>query len=130
MHWSVSRSRPGIFCQYNLIINIQRGDQAAMATTDPSGADYVRGIFDETMGSTDGVITEELGKSILKEYGISIPPYALATSADEAVKEAENIGFPLVMKVVSPQILHKTDVGGVKVGIDNVDDVRSTFEDM
>ena len=59
-----------------------------------------------------------------------VPPYALATSADEAVKQAKKIGFPLVMKVVSPQILHKTDVGGVKVGIDNLNDVKRTFNDM
>ncbi|MEK6871009.1 MAG: acetate--CoA ligase family protein, partial [Thermoproteota archaeon] len=52
------------------------------------------------------------------------------TSAEEAVKQAKKIGFPLVMKVVSPQILHKTDVGGVKVGLDNVNDVKKTFKDM
>ena len=52
-----------------------------------------------------------------KSYGVEVPPYALVTSADEAAKQAKKIGFPLVMKVVSPQILHKTDVGGVKVGI-------------
>ena len=65
-----------------------------------------------------------------KLYGIKVPPYALATSSSEAVKQAKKIGFPLVMKVVSPQILHKTDVGGVKVGIDNVADVKKTFDDM
>ena len=69
-------------------------------------------------------------KSILKTYGVKVPPYALATSADDAVKQAKKIGFPLVMKVVSPQILHKTDVGGVKVGIDNLADVKKTFNDM
>ncbi|MBI3254468.1 MAG: acetate--CoA ligase family protein, partial [Nitrosarchaeum sp.] len=50
--------------------------------------------------------------------------------AEEAAKEAKKLGFPLVMKVVSPQILHKTDVGGVKVGINNVDEVKKTFKDM
>ena len=49
---------------------------------------------------------------------------------DEAAKQAKKLGFPLVMKVVSPQILHKTDVGGVKVGIENVADVKKTFNDM
>ena len=66
----------------------------------------------------------------MKSYGVDVPPYALVTSAEEAAKEAKKIGFPLVMKVVSPQILHKTDVGGVKVGLDNVDDVKKTFTDM
>ncbi|KKN61563.1 hypothetical protein LCGC14_0520920, partial [marine sediment metagenome] len=50
--------------------------------------------------------------------------------ADEAAKAAKKIGFPLVMKVVSPQILHRTDVGGVKVGLENVQDVKKTFTDM
>ena len=87
-------------------------------------------IFEDTMQTSHKVITEELSKSILKTYGIKVPPFALVTSAEEAVKQAKKIGFPLVMKVVSPQILHKTDVGGVKVGLDNVNDVKKTFKDM
>lgn len=90
----------------------------------------VQKIFSETIQTDHKVITEELSKSVLKTYGVSVPPYALVTSAKEAAKEAKKIGFPLVMKVVSPQILHKTDVGGVKVGLDNVGDVKKTFEDM
>ena len=90
----------------------------------------VNKLFEETIQTDHKVITEELSKSILKTYGIKVPPYALATSASEAVKQAKKIGFPLVMKVVSPQILHKTDVGGVKVGINDVADVKKTFDDM
>ena len=76
----------------------------------------VKKIFDEIIQTDHKVITEESSKSILKTYGVKVPPYALVTSAEEAAKQAKKIGFPLVMKVVSPQILHKTDVGGVKVG--------------
>ncbi len=76
------------------------------------------------------IITEELSKSILKTYGIKVPPFALVTSTDEAARQAKKIGFPLVMKVVSPQILHKTDVGGIKIGLNNVNDVKKTFTDM
>ena len=90
----------------------------------------VNKLFEETIQTDHKVITEELSKSILKTYGIKVPPYALATSASEAVKQAKKIGFPLVMKVVSPQILHKTDVGGVKVGINDIADVKKTFDDM
>lgn len=90
----------------------------------------VKKVFEETIQTKHKVITEELSKSILKTYGIKVPPFALVTSAEEAVKQAKKIGFPLVMKVVSPQILHKTDVGGVKVGLDNVNDVKKTFKDM
>ena len=90
----------------------------------------VKKIFEETIQTDHKVITEESSKSILKSYGVKVPPFALATSAEDAAKQAKKIGFPLVMKVVSPQILHKTDVGGVKVGINNVADVKKTFNDM
>jgi 3-hydroxypropionyl-CoA synthetase (ADP-forming) len=90
----------------------------------------VQTIFEETIKTDHKVITEELSKSILKNYGVKVPPFALVTSVEDAVKQAKKIGFPLVMKVVSPQILHKTEVGGVKVGIDNVNDVKKTFNDM
>ena len=81
-------------------------------------------IFDDTIKTDHKIITEEAAKSILKKYKVSVPGFSLATSANQAVRDAKRLGFPLVMKVVSPQILHKTDVGGVKVGIDNVADVR------
>ena len=87
-------------------------------------------IFSKTIKTDHKVITEELSKSILKKYKISVPRYSMATSFQQAINYAKRLGFPLVMKVISPQILHKTDVGGVKVGIDNVDDVKKTFNDL
>ncbi len=90
----------------------------------------VKKIFEDIIQTDHKVITEELSKSILKSYGVKVPGYALVKSEAEAAKEAKKLGFPLVMKVVSPQILHKTDVGGVKVGLDNIEDVKKTFKDM
>ncbi|HXG74345.1 MAG TPA: 3-hydroxypropionate--CoA ligase [Candidatus Nitrosotenuis sp.] len=87
-------------------------------------------IFEETIKTDHKVITEEASKSILKAYGVKVPPYALVKSSKEAVKAAKKIGYPLVMKIVSPQILHKTDVGGVKVGINSDKEVRKAFNDM
>ena len=87
-------------------------------------------VFEETIKTDHKVITEEASKSILRSYGVKVPPYALATSAQDAARQAKRIGFPLVMKVVSPQILHKTDVGGVKVGLESVAEVKKTFDDM
>ena len=85
-------------------------------------------IFDETMKTDHKVITEDVSKSILKAYGVKVPPYALAKTAKDAVKASKKIGFPLVMKIVSPQILHKTDAGGVKVGVANAKEVKKTFD--
>ncbi len=87
-------------------------------------------IFDETIKTDHKVITEEASKSILKAYGVKVPPYALVKSSKDAVKAAKKIGYPLVMKIVSPQILHKTDVGGVKVGISSDKEVKQAFNDM
>ncbi len=87
-------------------------------------------VFEETIATDHKVITEELSKSILRKYGIKVPGYALVNSVKDAVKAARKLGYPLVMKVVSPQILHKTDVGGVKVGLQNENDVKHAFNDM
>lgn len=87
-------------------------------------------IFNELMKSPHKIITEETSKLILRKYGISVPKYFLVSSPQQAVKAAKTLGFPLVMKVVSQQILHKSDVNGVKVGICSLDDVEKTFNDM
>src|SRR3970040_2738715 len=87
-------------------------------------------IFEETIATDHKVITEELSKSVLKKYGVKVPGYTLVNSTKEATKAAKRLGYPLVMKVVSPQILHKTDVGGVKVGLQNEKDVKKAFNDM
>jgi len=67
---------------------------------------------------------------ILTAYGLKIPKSSLAKTADEAVKLAAEIGYPVVMKIASPDILHKTDVGGVKVGLESADQVRDAFDLM
>src|SRR5919199_1546506 len=90
----------------------------------------VKEIFDNVISSKHKVITEESAKEILKHYSINVPPYAIATNADDATTKAKQIGFPLVAKIVSAQILHKTDVKGVKVGVNSESEVRETFEDM
>jgi 3-hydroxypropionyl-CoA synthetase (ADP-forming) len=89
----------------------------------------IQSIVESSKGDPK-VITEESSKEILSEYGIKVPQYALVTSADEAIKRSREIGFPLVAKIVSADILHKTDVGGVKVGLSSEDDVKKTFDDM
>jgi acetyltransferase len=67
---------------------------------------------------------------ILKAYQLEIPRSQLAATADEAVEIAAELGYPVVMKIASPDILHKTDVGGVKVGLESADEVRDAFDLM
>jgi 3-hydroxypropionyl-CoA synthetase (ADP-forming) len=90
----------------------------------------VKKLFDDVYLNKEKVITEELAKQVLTEYGVKVPKYALVTNAEEAETEARKVGFPLVAKIVSPEILHKTDVKGVKVGLQNHEDVKNAFNDM
>jgi 3-hydroxypropionyl-CoA synthetase (ADP-forming) len=90
----------------------------------------VKSIFENAFKNQTKVITEEISKDILTDYDIKVPHYALVKDIENAVKEAKSIGYPLVAKIVSPQILHKTDVGGVKIDLKNEEDVKSAFNDM
>jgi len=89
----------------------------------------IQSIVESSKGNPK-VITEESSKEILSEYGIKVPQYALVTNADEAIKRSREIGFPLVAKIVSADILHKTDVGGVKVGLSSEDNIKKKFDEM
>ena len=75
-------------------------------------------------------IGDSEARQILTAYGLQIPKSEIAATPDEAVDLAHQIGFPVVLKIASPDILHKTDIGGVKVGLTNAEDVRDAFELM
>jgi acetate---CoA ligase (ADP-forming) len=68
------------------------------------------------------------GRPLLAAYGVATPADLLATSPDEAAAYAAQIGFPVVMKLASPDILHKTDVGGVVLGIDDAEAARAAYQ--
>lgn len=73
------------------------------------------------------LLTETESKRILQDLGIATTPGHLATSEEEAVQAAEAIGFPVVLKVSSSDIVHKSDVGGVKLRLQSAADVRQAF---
>ena len=73
-------------------------------------------------------LTEAEGKKIFAAYGMPTPGEATVKSADEAVKECNKIGYPVVMKIVSPDIAHKTDVGGVVVGVKTAAEAKAAYE--
>lgn len=74
------------------------------------------------------MIGDAEARSVLEAYGLRIPPSELAENADQAVQFADRIGYPVVLKIASPDILHKTDVGGVKVDLEDADDVVDAFD--
>jgi acetyltransferase len=69
-------------------------------------------------------------RDILTAYGIRVPKSKLCPTAEESVAFADEIGYPVVMKIASPDILHKTDVGGVRIGLESPGDVRDAFDLM
>lgn len=73
------------------------------------------------------VLSEALSKQLLEAYGIRTTLPRRATSPDEAARLADDIGYPVVMKIVSPQITHKNEVGGVVLNVSNAEDVRAVF---
>ncbi|HSY09030.1 MAG TPA: acetate--CoA ligase family protein [Steroidobacteraceae bacterium] len=81
----------------------------------------VRKILDHAKAQSRQALTAPEARGICEAYGISIPKEAVAKSAEEAGRLAAEIGFPVVMKIVSPQILHKTEAGGVIVGVKSVE---------
>ncbi len=73
------------------------------------------------------LLTETEAKQVLQDLGIATALGQLAASEDEAVQAAEQIGFPVVLKVSSSDIVHKSDVGGVQLHLQNADDVRRAY---
>jgi acetyl coenzyme A synthetase (ADP forming)-like protein len=87
----------------------------------------VRKILDQAKAAARAALTAPEARGVCEAYGISIPREGVATSADAAVKLASSIGFPVVMKIVSPQILHKTEAGGVIVGVKSAEQAQEAY---
>src|ERR671938_1220862 len=82
----------------------------------------VRMILDQARAENRTALTAAEAKRICDAYGIPTPQDGIARSADEAVALAQDMGFPVVLKIVSPDILHKTEAGGVLTGVATAED--------
>ncbi len=85
-------------------------------------------IFETARSENRSFVLENEAKEIMRAYGIPVPPFDTATTADEAVEKSKEIGFPVVLKILSKDILHKSDAGGVKVNLRTEDEVREAFQ--
>ncbi len=90
----------------------------------------VENVFEKVRKDGRKNLLEEEGQEVLRAYGFPIPKSVLAKKNKEAIQAAKKIGYPVVMKIVSPQIIHKSDAGGVKVGLKNPQEVRNTFKEI
>ncbi|MBA2637413.1 MAG: acetate--CoA ligase family protein, partial [Solirubrobacterales bacterium] len=88
----------------------------------------VREVLDDVRADGRSALSAPEAKRVCDAYGILVPGEGLATSAPEAVSLAEDIGYPVVLKIVSPDILHKTEAKGVLVGLAKADDVSEGFD--
>jgi len=88
----------------------------------------VKELFDRVREEGRVSIGDAEAREVLEAYGFPLPKSKLAETAEEAVEIAADIGYPVVLKVASPDILHKTDVGGVKINLSSPGDVRDAFD--
>ncbi len=88
----------------------------------------VKKVFEDVRAEGRVSVGEAESRAVATAYGLRLPQSELAATAEEAVNVADAIGYPVVLKIASPDILHKTDVGGVKVGLGNASDVRDAFD--
>lgn len=102
-----------------------RGRREAPAATAPAVIAQARAIIADAAGLP---LVERRAKELLALYGLPVTREQLADCAEQAVAAARAIGYPVVLKIESPQITHKTDAGGVLLGLDDDDAVRTGFE--
>jgi len=96
-----------------------------------SSSTSARAMLERMLKSAKGAALDEVAsKKLLKAYGIPVSKEEIAQTAAEAVKIAKKIGFPVVAKVVSADILHKSDIGGVVLNINSTADVKKAFNDI
>jgi len=87
-------------------------------------------VLDQVKADGRNVLTAPEAKEICDAYGISMPNEGLANSAKEAASIAESVGYPVVMKIVSADILHKTEAGGVKISVTSADEAMSAYDEI
>ncbi|MFC2149098.1 acetate--CoA ligase family protein [Candidatus Auribacterota bacterium] len=92
--------------------------------------DKVRSIIDKARSNGEPQISESDVREILSAYGIPIPETNIAKTADDAVRASDKIGYPVVLKVFSSDIVHKSDIGGVKVDLKNAAEVKKAYNDI
>lgn len=90
--------------------------------------DEIRTLFTKVKEKGRNYVDEVEAMQVVKSYGFPIPTYKIATNEDDCVILSEQIGFPVVLKISSPDVVHKTDIGGVELNLKNAQEVRDAFQ--
>jgi acetate---CoA ligase (ADP-forming) len=115
------------------VLNRQReweARAAAQAAPRAVDRDAAAAIIASAAAERRDQLTQQECMALLQAYGVPVAEVRLATSAQELEAAGEQVGYPLVMKLASPDITHKTDVGGVRVGITGADELRAEYDAM
>jgi acetyltransferase len=94
----------------------------------PVDTERARSLLSEAPVSEHGFVPEEVAFQVLEAYGFPVLPWGVAKTPEEAVSIARQIGYPVVLKVLSPDVVHKFDVGGVQLNLNSDSDVRQAFD--
>jgi acyl-CoA synthetase (NDP forming) len=87
-------------------------------------------IFDKVKKEGRKFLLESEAKTVCRAYGIPVTDFKVAKNAVEAVEFADEIGYPVVVKIVSPDVIHKSDVGGVIINVKDAEDVQKVYEQI
>ena len=87
-------------------------------------------IFDKAKKEGRSILTEFESKKVLKQVGIPVTETKLAKTQKEAVLLSQKVGFPVVLKIVSPDVIHKSDSGGVKLSLNNIAQVKTAYNQI
>ena len=120
-----ARAMVNLVRRANLVQKVKK-QKSTLSVTKANISESVSNII-QTAQTNQRAVTEPEARSILHGFGVPFVPAELAHNQNEAVDIAKKLGYPVVLKVVSPQIIHKSDVGGVKVNLDSEQKVRSAF---
>ncbi len=89
-----------------------------------------REIIDRARSEGRSLLTEIEAKELLKQAGVSVVDTKLATSREEAISISQQLGFPVVLKIASPDVVHKSDAGGVKLGLKTARQAGKAYDDI
>lgn len=95
-----------------------------------SKKDMIKKIIEQAKSEKRYELNEIEAKKIVSSYDIPVARTELANSKDDAVEIANKVGYPVVLKIFSPDVLHKSDVGGVKINLKSEDDVKNAYDEI
>ena len=111
-------------------LNQKKISQMSIPSSESKERPAVKAIFKKALDENRSNLLETESRALLEEYGISLPEAILARSYEEAIEAARKMSYPLAMKVVSPDIIHKSDAGGIKLDLKGERDMEKAFKEI